>query len=44
VLKSTSEGASEVIERSKLVGVTIWGETESLLLSRDRFIEVGDVA
>jgi hypothetical protein len=43
-LKPTKEGVSEVIETSRLVRVTIWGETDGLLLSRDRFIKIAKVA
>jgi hypothetical protein len=43
VPKSNTEGSSKIIETLRLVIVTIWGETDSLPLSRDRFIEIGNV-
>ena len=37
------EGASEAIEKSRLVRVTIWGEMDSLLRGRGRFVEISNV-
>jgi hypothetical protein len=37
------QGGSEVIEMTRFVGVNIWGETCDLLLSRDRFVNIGKV-
>ena len=42
--KPTMEGVSKVIEMCRLVRVTIWGKTDSLLLGCDRFIEIGNPA
>jgi hypothetical protein len=38
-----SKGASEVIETCGIAGVTIWDETDGLLLSYDRLVEIGNV-
>jgi len=42
-LKPMREGDSEVIEICRLVGVTIWGEMDSLLSCRDCFIKISNV-
>jgi hypothetical protein len=44
MLKPTPKGVSEVIEMSRLVGVTIWGEANGLLVRRDPFIKIVKVA
>ena len=37
------ERDSDVIEICRLVRVAIWGDTNGLLLGRDRFVEIGNV-
>lgn len=41
MLKTSSEGGSQVTEMSGLVGVIIWGETDGVLPSRDSFTKIG---
>jgi len=43
MLEPTLEGYSEVTEISRFLRVTIWGETDGLLLSRDCFIKIRNI-
>jgi hypothetical protein len=43
VAKPSTEGVAEIIENSRLVVMTIWGETKSLLLGRDRFVKISNI-
>ena len=42
--KFRNEGISEVIEMYRLLRVTIWSEKDGLLLGRDSFLKISDVA
>jgi hypothetical protein len=43
VLKPKREAAPKVIKTDSLVKVTIWGETDGLLLNRERIVEISNV-